>query len=974
MKRFALTICLAACLMFALGSIASAASSVVVESKNVFEGSSSDVGVFLDNGVEIRMIVIPLVMRAVTTYPTAITISYNPAGRIPEPGPYLDGVSFLNYSDNETGACKQNQPGGFPPGISNANTQTYTVPTPSDPDMFLFARGIIIGGQLPAGSDGAVPSMIVRVTCPSPVVDGATFTIDTTCNEPANHLLIVEAATAGPDPVTFTSSTITCLQNQCPTNVAAASDPVNATVGVAASNTITATDNESDPITYFKVSGPGTVTAGGNWSYTPTCADFPGFDVTVQASDKGEGQCPDSEVTFHVNVAPTPLVPYSTNVTVHWGALASQAITATGGCEPYTFSGGAPGSVDGSGNWSYQTSCQDLGTVAVSVQIDDAAGQSVNANFNLTVTNTAPTCTNPADITVPSDGLEYVVVLGPANDADGDPLTYTEVSGGPAWGSIVGNEWKGTRAGGDDGVYTLCYTASDGCQTSAQCCFGLLFESPYIVCFDDGDNDNGQDAYVHTLGGRNKDICIWVDPATGSSAGVGGFDFLICYDQSGLTLMNAYRGPDLDPSWEYFTWRTGMFGGNCGGGCPDGFVRLVGITDMNNGITPNPGAFRLANNVICLTFWVTGDQNFTNSCLHVGFCSYDCGDNTISSKDGNTLFLPFEGATLGPDYNMEACLLAKPGHFAQQFIIFCQGAICIDTPPDDRGDLNLNGIANEIGDAVLYSNYFIYGPSVWDATWKDVQIFASDINNDGLTLTIADLVYLIRIITGDEQPFPGDNQNPKVSPYANSVSVVTDVRNGALTVRTDASVDLGGALLVYRYSNLTVGEAVSNADGMVMKSRAINGELRVVVYPAYDARGAKIASGLHDLVTIPVSGDGTIELVESQFADANGAALSVQAAKVAPPTSYALQQNFPNPFNAGTVIPLALKNAGEWNVTIYNVAGQVVKTFAGTDEAGTVQVRWDGRGDNGESVASGMYFYRANAGDFTATKKMVLLK
>jgi hypothetical protein len=295
-------------------------------------------------------------------------------------------------------------------------------------------------------------------------------------------------------------------------------------------------------------------------------------------------------------------------------------------------------------------------------------------------------------------------------------------------------------------------------------------------------------------------------------------------------------------------------------------------------------------------------------------------------------------------------------------------------PPDDRGDLNLNGVANEVGDAVLFSNYFIYGPSVWDAAWSDVQIFASDVNNDGLTLTIADLVYLIRILTGDEKPFPGDNQNPKVSPYANAVNVITDVRNGSLTVRTDASVDLGGAVLVYRYSNLTVGEAEMNADGMVMKSRASNGELHIVVYPDVAARGSKIASGLNDLLTIPVEGDGTIELVESQFSDANGALLSVQAAKVAPPTSYALHQNFPNPFNAGTVIPLALKNGGDWRITVYNVAGQVVKTFAGTDEAGTINVRWDGRGDNGEAVASGMYFYRANAGDFTATKKMVLLK
>ena len=235
-------------------------------------------------------------------------------------------------------------------------------------------------------------------------------------------------------------------------------------------------------------------------------------------------------------------------------------------------------------------------------------------------------------------------------------------------------------------------------------------------------------------------------------------------------------------------------------------------------------------------------------------------------------------------------------------------------------------------------------------------------------------MYLIRIITGDEQPFTDQHENPKVSPYANEVKVVSDVNNGALTVRTDASVDLGGALLVYRYSGMTVGEAEMNVDGMKMKTRANNGELRVLVFPDVNADAGSIPAGQNDLVTIPVEGDGTIELVESQFSDGSGALLSVMAAKKALPTSYALHQNFPNPFNAGTVIPLSLKDASDWTVTIYNVAGQVVKTFAGYNEAGTVNVQWNGLDANNREVASGMYFYRASAADFTATKKMVLLK
>jgi hypothetical protein len=292
----------------------------------------------------------------------------------------------------------------------------------------------------------------------------------------------------------------------------------------------------------------------------------------------------------------------------------------------------------------------------------------------------------------------------------------------------------------------------------------------------------------------------------------------------------------------------------------------------------------------------------------------------------------------------------------------------------------LNGIANEIGDAVLLTNYFIYGQGVFDFPsppgFGESQILASDINNDGAVLTVADLIYLIRIITGDAQPFANDlpNGSPKLSPYANSVDVVSDLSNGAMTIRTSSSTELGGAVFVYRYSNMTVGtpSLAAAASGLEIKSRAQNGELRILVYGS--TRGARVAAGQNTIVTVPVSGDGSIELAESQFSDYNGALLSVVAAKSVVPTEYALLQNYPNPFNAGTIIPVQLSGRSDWTVTIYNVAGQIVRTFNGSNDAGTVNVAWNGRSAEGSEVASGMYFYRVATPAFTATKKMVLLK
>ncbi|MFZ5980462.1 MAG: T9SS type A sorting domain-containing protein, partial [Candidatus Zixiibacteriota bacterium] len=87
------------------------------------------------------------------------------------------------------------------------------------------------------------------------------------------------------------------------------------------------------------------------------------------------------------------------------------------------------------------------------------------------------------------------------------------------------------------------------------------------------------------------------------------------------------------------------------------------------------------------------------------------------------------------------------------------------------------------------------------------------------------------------------------------------------------------------------------------------------------------------------------------------------------PTSFALKQNYPNPFNPTTTIAFDLKQATDFTVTIYNITGQVVEVFSGSADAGEHSVEWDA-----SNVASGIYFYKLNADNFSETKKMILLK
>ena len=98
------------------------------------------------------------------------------------------------------------------------------------------------------------------------------------------------------------------------------------------------------------------------------------------------------------------------------------------------------------------------------------------------------------------------------------------------------------------------------------------------------------------------------------------------------------------------------------------------------------------------------------------------------------------------------------------------------------------------------------------------------------------------------------------------------------------------------------------------------------------------------------------------------------------PEETALLHNYPNPFNPETWIPYQLAEPADVTIHIYAASGVLVRTLSlGYQPAGIYQYRsraayWDGKNEVGESVASGVYFYTLTAGDFTATRKMLIMK
>ncbi len=593
----------------------------------------------------------------------------------------------------------------------------------------------------------------------------------------------------------------------------------------------------------------------------------------------------------------------------------------------------------------------------------------------------------PPTVTVdPTDTTIFCLDTTPPNICV--PFTYGDADGNVKDISVTPMPASLTYANGAglfcfnpglvDGYFSFTITVNDSCGSKASATATHQRWVRFIDCDTATCFVVKTEKTHNTLQGHFEYVSVTIE---GIGQLFGGFDMLLSYDATGLSFIDATPGLLLTTcGWEYVTYRFGAQG-NCSGSCPSGLVRVVAIADMNNGAN-HPLCFGpaipSAQEIFKLKFLVSNDRRFECQYLPIKFFWFDCGDNTISSVTGDSLYLDkriysFEGNLLWDEFNdalypdylrpfgfgaADYCMLGDK-YEPFRCIEFWEGGIdvvCADSI-DARGDMNLNGIANEIADAVLYTNYFIYGQAALDPVVqrREAQIAASDVNADGQPLTVADLVYLIRIIVGDALPIA------KLSPFASAVEVISG--NGVIAAESNERI--GGVLLTF-----AVGEQyeVANLTDLSAVQGVVDGELKVLIY---DLSSKSLAAGLNDLVRVT----GDAKLIRAEVSDYNGNMMTAHVGKVVLPTEYSLGQNYPNPFNPETLIEFALPKSSEVTLTIYNVAGQRVATvFSGALPAGRHQVSWNAAGLNGADVSSGVYFYRLDADNFTATKKMLLVK
>ena len=104
-----------------------------------------------------------------------------------------------------------------------------------------------------------------------------------------------------------------------------------------------------------------------------------------------------------------------------------------------------------------------------------------------------------------------------------------------------------------------------------------------------------------------------------------------------------------------------------------------------------------------------------------------------------------------------------------------------------------------------------------------------------------------------------------------------------------------------------------------------------------------------------------------------------QLKEITIPETFSLYQNYPNPFNPNTTIqfeiPFTEKQKVNVELRIYNLQGELIRTLVNEEKSpGIYRVLWNGDDQFGEKVVSGIYLYRINIGEFSAVKKMILVK
>jgi hypothetical protein len=305
------------------------------------------------------------------------------------------------------------------------------------------------------------------------------------------------------------------------------------------------------------------------------------------------------------------------------------------------------------------------------------------------------------------------------------------------------------------------------------------------------------------------------------------------------------------------------------------------------------------------------------------------------------------------------------------------GGVINQPPPCVKGDVNSNGLIQS-NDAILVLR--IVAELLVPTTQ---QLCAADANGDG-KVKANDAITILRKVVGlgapDKDLFINGTLNVKLEE-------THGIAGGSITVPLkidQTNVVAGGDIVIAYDSSVLRAVDVSSNSSTLMASNVANPGIIKISFA--DSTGT-VTNTLAE-IKFDVISDNTspLTLQSVELYESNSMPLKLRkidglfGSWAMPAKNNALLQNYPNPFNPETWIPFQLKQDSEVTIKIYKATGELVREldlgnkYAGIYVSKDRSAYWDGKDKFGTPVASGIYFYSIKTKDFSAVKKLTILK
>ena len=662
----------------------------------------------------------------------------------------------------------------------------------------------------------------------------------------------------------------------------------------------------------------------------------------------------------------------------------------------------------GDGNASLgatSTTTGSNGRASTSVTLGDSA----SGSYTVTATVGSKSTSGTATVNTPPPVLSLSVISGPGSGVPGDALTFTvevQEDGSAAPGKTV--TFSITSGDGNASLGTTSTTTGSNGRASTSVTLGDSASGSYTITASSGSKSTSGTATVNTPPPPPPVLSISVISGPGSGDPGDSLTFTVEVQEdgsaaSGKTVTFSITSGDGNASLGTTSTTTGSngrastsvtLGGSASGSytitASVGSKSTSGTATVN---TPPPPSGLAA--IMFSTPWPLDPGDSTTFSIGVDEDGSDAPGKTVtfsvSPADG-TVSLSATSATTDSKGQASTTLRTGSGSSGSYTVTASVGtlsvssSVTVNTPPPPLAFWIISGDKQQglLGEA-LANPFVVEVRGQSGDPLPGVQVTFS-VSSGGGTLSAT-------ITTTDNNGRVKSTLTLGPNPGTNTVTVsVTGIQEEQTItaiaepppipqdVNRDDMVNILDLVLVASVLGDEGGDLAAdvNGDGVVniLDLVLVAGAFGNAAAPSIDPRAITMLTATDVGRWLAQAGEfGLVDTTAQR-----GVLFLEQLLAALTPKETALLPNYPNPFNPETWIPYGLANGMNVQISIYDISGELVRQLdLGHQRAGHYTERsraayWDGRNGIGEHVASGVYFYTLTAGDFTATRKMLIGK